>query len=154
MKAAEQSPSTELDAGSTSKNHEAEAPKKQPPPPPPEKPLPDDCCGSGCIRCVWDIYYDELEAYNKLYGVDGSESESKRSWHCDTLIDRLIQKFLYFSGTPAFIFCCIRASILAFLIDVGSAWWSWDRTACPAAENIDVGTLSWLFISFCVPEEL
>lgn len=36
-------------------------------PPPPEKPLPDDCCGSGCVRCVWDIYYEELEAYNKLY---------------------------------------------------------------------------------------
>lgn len=36
-------------------------------PPPPEKPLPDDCCGSGCVRCVWDIYYDELEEYNKLY---------------------------------------------------------------------------------------
>ncbi|KAI3767945.1 hypothetical protein L2E82_18374 [Cichorium intybus] len=35
-------------------------------PPPPEKPLPGDCCGSGCVRCVWDIYYDELEEYNKL----------------------------------------------------------------------------------------
>ncbi|KAK1261642.1 hypothetical protein QJS04_geneDACA001036 [Acorus gramineus] len=33
-------------------------------PSPPEKPLPGDCCGSGCVRCVWDIYYDELEAYN------------------------------------------------------------------------------------------
>ncbi|KAJ4963448.1 hypothetical protein NE237_023387 [Protea cynaroides] len=39
-----------------------------PPPPPPEKPDPGDCCGSGCIRCVWDIYYDELEAYNNCYG--------------------------------------------------------------------------------------
>lgn len=36
-------------------------------PPPPEKPEPGDCCGSGCVRCVWDIYYDELEEYNKLY---------------------------------------------------------------------------------------
>ncbi|XP_024978148.1 uncharacterized protein LOC112515510 [Cynara cardunculus var. scolymus] len=35
-------------------------------PPPPEKPLPGDCCGSGCVRCVWDIYYEELEEYNKL----------------------------------------------------------------------------------------
>lgn len=35
-------------------------------PPPPEAPSPGDCCGSGCVRCVWDIYYDELEAYNKL----------------------------------------------------------------------------------------
>ncbi|KAH6796744.1 oxidoreductase-like protein [Perilla frutescens var. hirtella] len=37
-----------------------------PPPPPPEKPLPGDCCGSGCVRCVWDVYYEELEEYNKL----------------------------------------------------------------------------------------
>ncbi|CAN4083362.1 unnamed protein product [Withania somnifera] len=40
------------------------------PPPPPEKPLPDDCCGSGCVRCVWDMYYEELEEYNKLYKSD------------------------------------------------------------------------------------
>lgn len=36
-------------------------------PPPPEKPEPGDCCGSGCVRCVWDIYYEELEQYNNLY---------------------------------------------------------------------------------------
>lgn len=41
-----------------------------PPPPPPEKPEPGDCCGSGCVRCVWDVYYDELEDYNKLYKSD------------------------------------------------------------------------------------
>lgn len=35
-------------------------------PPPPEKPFPGDCCGSGCVRCVWDVYYEELEEYNKL----------------------------------------------------------------------------------------
>ncbi|KAG2239297.1 hypothetical protein Bca4012_024046 [Brassica carinata] len=35
-------------------------------PEPPEKPEPGDCCGSGCVRCVWDVYYDELEEYNKL----------------------------------------------------------------------------------------
>ncbi|XP_030498858.2 uncharacterized protein LOC115714332 [Cannabis sativa] len=46
--------------------------EKPPPPPPPEKPLPGDCCGSGCVRCVWDIYYDELEDYNKLYKTDSS----------------------------------------------------------------------------------
>ncbi|VFQ75474.1 unnamed protein product [Cuscuta campestris] len=36
-------------------------------PPPPEKPLPGDCCGSGCVRCVWDVYYEELEEYNKSH---------------------------------------------------------------------------------------
>lgn len=35
-------------------------------PPPPEKPLPGDCCGSGCVRCVWDIYYEELDDYDNL----------------------------------------------------------------------------------------
>ncbi|KAK4368099.1 hypothetical protein RND71_011891 [Anisodus tanguticus] len=36
-------------------------------PPPPEKPLSGDCCGSGCVRCVWDIYYEELQEYNQFY---------------------------------------------------------------------------------------
>ncbi|XP_023518260.1 uncharacterized protein LOC111781791 [Cucurbita pepo subsp. pepo] len=44
-------------------------------PPPPEKPLPGDCCGSGCVRCVWDVYYEELEDYNKLC-EKGSASNS------------------------------------------------------------------------------
>lgn len=34
-----------------------------PRPIPPEKPLPMDCCDSGCDRCVADIYQDELEYY-------------------------------------------------------------------------------------------
>lgn len=50
------------------KEEEGDVPEKlQTPPPPPEKPLPGDCCGSGCARCVWDVYYEELEEYNKLY---------------------------------------------------------------------------------------
>ncbi|XP_022775377.1 uncharacterized protein LOC111317219 [Durio zibethinus] len=48
-------------------------------PPPPEKPEPGDCCGSGCVRCVWDVYYEELEAYNKLYNSDSKNSISKQS---------------------------------------------------------------------------
>lgn len=34
-----------------------------PPPARPEKPLPFDCCESGCEHCVFDIYADELERY-------------------------------------------------------------------------------------------
>lgn len=34
-----------------------------PRPVPPEKPLPMDCCDSGCPRCVWDIYEDERAYY-------------------------------------------------------------------------------------------
>ncbi|XP_059440690.1 UPF0651 protein P31B10.02, mitochondrial [Corylus avellana] len=51
---------------------ESEEESKQKLPPPPEKPLPGDCCGSGCVRCVWDLYYEELEDYNNL-----CESDSK-----------------------------------------------------------------------------
>ena len=29
----------------------------------PEKPLPMDCCDSGCSPCVLDIYQDELAYY-------------------------------------------------------------------------------------------
>ena len=35
---------------------------------PPTKPLPpdnDECCGQGCFRCVFDIYYEKLEKYEK-----------------------------------------------------------------------------------------
>ena len=32
---------------------------------PPQEPQEGDCCGSGCVRCVWDIYYEKLERYNE-----------------------------------------------------------------------------------------
>ncbi|KAJ4714277.1 UPF0651 protein, mitochondrial [Melia azedarach] len=48
-------------------------------PPPPEKPEPGDCCGSGCVRCVWDVYYEELEAYNELYKSDYSSNNKSNS---------------------------------------------------------------------------
>lgn len=34
-----------------------------PPPRPPAKPLPFDCCESGCERCVFDVYAEELDHY-------------------------------------------------------------------------------------------
>ncbi|CAN8256020.1 unnamed protein product [Cochlearia groenlandica] len=45
-------------------------------PPPPEKPEAGDCCGSGCVRCVWDVYYDDLEDYNKLCSSVSGETKS------------------------------------------------------------------------------
>lgn len=36
-----------------------------PRPQPPERPLPSDCCDSGCPVCVHDLYAEELEAYAK-----------------------------------------------------------------------------------------
>lgn len=34
-----------------------------PRPVPPEKPLPGDCCDSGCAVCVLDAYHEDLEYY-------------------------------------------------------------------------------------------
>jgi len=52
------------------------APSPAPMPQPPEKPLPGDCCGSGCVRCVWDIYFDELDAYDKALAAHAAASGS------------------------------------------------------------------------------
>ena len=52
------------------------APSLAPMPQPPEKPLPGDCCGSGCVRCVWDIYFDELDAYDKALAAHAAASGS------------------------------------------------------------------------------
>lgn len=52
------------------------APAPAPMPEPPEKPLPGDCCGSGCVRCVWDIYFDELDAYDKALAAHAASSGS------------------------------------------------------------------------------
>lgn len=37
-----------------------------PPPARPERPLPMDCCDSGCDPCVYDSYADELAHYETL----------------------------------------------------------------------------------------
>ena len=34
-----------------------------PRPQPPERPLPSDCCDSGCAVCVHDLYAEEVRAY-------------------------------------------------------------------------------------------
>ena len=31
----------------------------------PEKPLPNECCESGCPLCVYDVYADALEDYRR-----------------------------------------------------------------------------------------
>ena len=32
----------------------------------PMPPEPDECCGSGCTRCVYDLYDDALAEWEKL----------------------------------------------------------------------------------------
>jgi hypothetical protein len=36
-----------------------------PMPEPPLQPEPEDCCGSGCARCVFDLYEDARERYDQ-----------------------------------------------------------------------------------------
>jgi len=36
-----------------------------PRPQPPEKPLPGDCCETGCDPCVFEQYAEEVEAHEK-----------------------------------------------------------------------------------------
>ncbi|MGK7370303.1 MAG: oxidoreductase-like domain-containing protein [Candidatus Halalkalibacterium sp. M3_1C_030] len=31
----------------------------------PLKPLPTDCCGTGCRRCVYEIYEEQLARYKE-----------------------------------------------------------------------------------------
>ncbi len=40
-----------------------EAPEQ--PPCPPSKPLPSDCCESGCDRCVFDVYAEALANHER-----------------------------------------------------------------------------------------
>ncbi|MDQ3269519.1 MAG: oxidoreductase-like domain-containing protein [Pseudomonadota bacterium] len=34
-----------------------------PPPQPPPEPDPADCCGEGCVRCIWDLHDEAMERY-------------------------------------------------------------------------------------------
>lgn len=51
-------------AKSTDPSEPAEERRREDPRPrPPEKPFPDECCGSGCVPCILDVYEDELDRY-------------------------------------------------------------------------------------------
>lgn len=34
-------------------------------PPRPIPPRPDECCGSGCVRCIFDVYDEALAEWEK-----------------------------------------------------------------------------------------
>jgi len=37
-----------------------------PMPRPPAEPDPSECCGSGCVRCIFDLHDDALLRYRQL----------------------------------------------------------------------------------------
>ena len=39
--------------------------RDDPPPRRPEAPDPGDCCGGGCVNCVFDVYETALEKYQE-----------------------------------------------------------------------------------------
>ncbi len=45
-------------------------------PVPPRKPEPHECCGTGCIPCVMDIYEEELYEYEKALKLIGANGAS------------------------------------------------------------------------------
>lgn len=32
-------------------------------PPKPTPPLPEECCGGGCVPCIYDYYYEQLSKW-------------------------------------------------------------------------------------------
>jgi len=39
--------------------------------------FPEFCCGNNCKHCVWDIYFEELKAYNEKNNQLTNSSESE-----------------------------------------------------------------------------
>nr|CCC52502.1 putative oxidoreductase-protein [Trypanosoma vivax Y486] len=63
----------------------------------PREPGPDECCGSGCTRCVWDVYFDQVMKYNestrnteteKLLPEDDTMSTVSSGSSCEDAEDR------------------------------------------------------------------
>ncbi|XP_062102508.1 uncharacterized protein LOC133812720 [Humulus lupulus] len=104
--------------------------EKPPPPPLPEKPLPGDCCGSGCVRCVWDIYYDELEDYNKLYktGILCSGGEDMR---CLQVCWVLLLVLVLFGDSPKGVKASNSASALVQNIIYSNKIAFFSKSYCP-----------------------
>ncbi|XP_020582686.1 uncharacterized protein LOC110026175 [Phalaenopsis equestris] len=71
--------SEEKEGSPTHQPHECSSLSSDQPPQPPEKPEPGDCCGNGCFPCVWDSYYEELEAYTKNLEAYNDRVSSQKS---------------------------------------------------------------------------
>lgn len=62
----------------------------------PREPAVGECCGSGCTRCVWDVYYDELAKYEAARVAlktsapdegDNADSDASCHSHSSTSLD-------------------------------------------------------------------
>ncbi|MBO1112782.1 oxidoreductase-like domain-containing protein [Bordetella petrii] len=49
----------------TAEKTAATPPAPDPEPVPPEAPAPGDCCQSGCIPCVYDLYDEAMDRYRE-----------------------------------------------------------------------------------------
>jgi hypothetical protein len=48
---------------------------------PPRPTEPDNCCMSGCVNCVWDMYRDEMEEW----AAKSTEARAQmQAWHGDS----------------------------------------------------------------------
>ena len=53
-------------------------------PEPPEKPLDNDCCGTGCIPCVFDIYEEEVKKWKvECYKIKTGKNSDVQLGDCD-----------------------------------------------------------------------
>ncbi|KAG5503126.1 hypothetical protein JIQ42_07089 [Leishmania sp. Namibia] len=63
----------------------------------PREPAPGECCGSGCTRCVWDIYYDEVARFEDFIaggGVEEERSQSSEEEVVDNYIGSVVVKYI------------------------------------------------------------
>ena len=51
-------------------------------PPPPVKPDPADCCGSGCIPCILEVYEDELDDWRERVRAIRAARDARRDNEC------------------------------------------------------------------------
>lgn len=52
----------------------------------PEKPLPSDCCGTGCPQCVYDLYVEALRAYQAWEKQAAERSMSQNELKTETVV--------------------------------------------------------------------
>lgn len=50
-----------------------------PPPQPPPEPDPADCCGEGCVNCIFDVHDAALERYRKRLAQWQARQDARQS---------------------------------------------------------------------------